>query len=600
MDWIRSRGFASDPTTTLHPLATVLSLLGVAYDSSSSSRLKSLLAFRLALVIDGRCVMAFSECQKRFLLSGRGGVDLVDSISFYHHDQDPLNSSGSNSSEWLRDLYFTMLNADDDTKTTETNGDPTDNNSDNDANIDLISEAFLRLERDYPPLATDITTLSSRAARAYRHHNIGKASELSEMALHSDPGCEEIIFTRVCCLVSGITGGRGFGSTGVNGYYQGATNATLSKGVISELFHYAHQLVENRPERASSWFAVGGYYLAIGQYELAQRYFGRVTRIDPRCIEGWVGFGNAFALQDESDQAMSAYRAGQRLGGSHVPLLFVGMEYLRTNNLTLANHFLNAAVDMSADPCAFSELGVVAFRQNDFVRASYFFFLAIKVFVKVQIEDDRLEEEEEGGGGGGEFSGGVGGSRSDIVYKGYEQGEGGDSEFNQPLLDNYGNVIFDRRIVRKLHDKFWEPTLNNLGHCLRKLRHFDDAIFVFEKALSLDNEPTARSALAFTYHCAGDLDKAIDGYHESLAQHQSAFASEMLNRALSESISAVDEGLFSEMDSFFEDIGEGCGMEGGGAGSQLHGTPKSALSMSTAGDDSIFLDAASGDDVSMG
>jgi len=75
---------------------------------------------------------------------------------------------------------------------------------------------------------------------------------------------------------------------------------------------------------------------------MAQRYFGRVTRIDPRCIEGWVGFGNSFAMQDESDQAMSAYRAGQRLGGSHVPMLYVGMEYLRINNLALANHFFNA------------------------------------------------------------------------------------------------------------------------------------------------------------------------------------------------------------------------------------------------------------------
>lgn len=38
---------------------------------------------------------------------------------------------------------------------------------------------------------------------------------------------------------------------------------------------------------------------------------------------------------------MSAYRTAARLfPASHVPLLYMGMEYLRTNNLALASHFL--------------------------------------------------------------------------------------------------------------------------------------------------------------------------------------------------------------------------------------------------------------------
>jgi anaphase-promoting complex subunit 6 len=42
-------------------------------------------------------------------------------------------------------------------------------------------------------------------------------------------------------------------------------------------------------------------------------------------------------------QAMSAYRTASRLfPASHVPLLYMGMEYLRTNNLALAAHFLQA------------------------------------------------------------------------------------------------------------------------------------------------------------------------------------------------------------------------------------------------------------------
>jgi anaphase-promoting complex subunit 6 len=66
---------------------------------------------------------------------------------------------------------------------------------------------------------------------------------------------------------------------------------------------------------------------------MAQRMFAKATRIDGRCTEGWVAYGNSFALADESDQALSSYRAAQRLAPcSHVPLLYVGIEYIRTNN----------------------------------------------------------------------------------------------------------------------------------------------------------------------------------------------------------------------------------------------------------------------------
>lgn len=51
----------------------------------------------------------------------------------------------------------------------------------------------------------------------------------------------------------------------------------------------------------------------------------------------WIGFGNAFAFQDESDQAMAAYRTAARLfPGLHLPLTGMGMEYHRMNNLLLA------------------------------------------------------------------------------------------------------------------------------------------------------------------------------------------------------------------------------------------------------------------------
>ena len=62
------------------------------------------------------------------------------------------------------------------------------------------------------------------------------------------------------------------------------------------------RLVEEHPDRALSWFAVGCYYLCTQQYDSARRYFGKATTIENSFAAAWIGFGNAFAFQDESDQ----------------------------------------------------------------------------------------------------------------------------------------------------------------------------------------------------------------------------------------------------------------------------------------------------------
>ena len=43
----------------------------------------------------------------------------------------------------------------------------------------------------------------------------------------------------------------------------------------------------------------------IADFENARRYFSKATTINMRFSPAWVGFGHAFAAQDESDQAMA-------------------------------------------------------------------------------------------------------------------------------------------------------------------------------------------------------------------------------------------------------------------------------------------------------
>ena len=96
----------------------------------------------------------------------------------------------------------------------------------------------------------------------------------------------------------------------------------------------------------------------IADFENARRYFSKSTTIDHRFAPAWVGFGHAFAAQDESDQAMAAYRTASRLfPGSHIPWLGIGMEYLRTNHLHLALQYIRQAQEICpAEPLVLHEL----------------------------------------------------------------------------------------------------------------------------------------------------------------------------------------------------------------------------------------------------
>jgi len=61
---------------------------------------------------------------------------------------------------------------------------------------------------------------------------------------------------------------------------------------------------------------------------------------------------------------MAAYRTAARLfPGCHLANLFIGMEYLRTNNLKTALLSFNEAKKISdSDPLVFNEIGVIFYK----------------------------------------------------------------------------------------------------------------------------------------------------------------------------------------------------------------------------------------------
>lgn len=139
------------------------------------------------------------------------------------------------------------------------------------------------------------------------------------------------------------------------------------KNLRPALFMLAHRLTELDTESPVSWYAVGTWYAATRRWADARRYFSKASLLDPRFAPSWIAFGHTFALEGESDQAITAYSTASRLfPQSHLPRLFIGMEHLHQGNLSLARLSLEGSAQIwHDDPLTANERGVVAYQSNE-------------------------------------------------------------------------------------------------------------------------------------------------------------------------------------------------------------------------------------------
>ncbi|GAA5861337.1 hypothetical protein JCM8547_006096 [Rhodosporidiobolus lusitaniae] len=223
----------------------------------------------------------------------------------------------------------------------------------------------------------------------------------------------------------------------------------------SKLFLLAHDMVDNEPDDTISWYAVGLWYFSGKRWEESRRFFGKSVLIDPRFGPAWLAYAHSFAFEGEHDQAITAYSTAQRhLPGSHLPLLFIGMQHLGLANVALAEEYVLAAGEMcNEDPLVVNELGVVALHSGQNDRAVQYF-------------------------------------RETLVMARNMQ--------SSPAA--------------------WATTHLNLGHAYRKLGEFDNAYNSFRRVIELDPRSSAAySALGLVEHSRGHYQEAIARYHEALS-----------------------------------------------------------------------------------
>ncbi|TDH68656.1 hypothetical protein CCR75_007478 [Bremia lactucae] len=476
----------------MNVVSSLALLLGETFEAVGN-RENATVYYRIALRCDVHCSEAFFHLFDKQMLTMKEEKELMASLDFSGDEMHLLQL-----------LYQTHVGKYD--------------------TITPIEERFAEVEHRYG--LTDNLDLSiTRAEAHYYQHDIQQAHKICESVRERDPFNFRVIAVYVGTIVE-------LGKKRELYYYAHQLVSSYIVGITQLRFHwlsFGYFKVEVYPTKAAAWYTVGCYYLLTQKYEAAQRYFqyvnlirdyhgrcvlmtcvlcSKATSLEPSYAPAWIGFGNTFAAQDESDQAMSSYRTALSLfPGSHLPPLYIGMEHLRTNNLSQAqDYFQQANKICPTDPLVYNEMGSVYYKQKKY-------FQAINLFTEALQQCKGLPE---------------------------------------------------RLMVA------WEPTLFNLGYSYRKLRFvswltirfsanrkFDQAIYYFQCALRLSPRNVVRkainhlhawirlmlqastlAALGFTNHMKGNLEQAIECYHAALAYApEDTLAGSMITVAFEESMS---------------------------------------------------------------
>lgn len=381
--------------------------------------------YKDAVGIDVQCFEAFEQLMKNFLMSPDEEWQFLESLDFDSITADDISSS-QEAAEFTKMLYTTRLSKY--------------------KNPAAFTTATETLSTHYN-LANNPDLLLSKADLLFTQCRFKEALAITDSIIQNDKYNFHIYPLHLACL-----------------YELRLKNA---------LFLVSHDLADNHPDEPCTWLAVGVYYLSINKVAEARRYFSKASMMDPHFGPAWIGFAHTFAAEGEHDQAISAYSTAARLFmGTHLPQLFLGMQNLLLNNMTLADEFLKTAYGLcKTDPLLLNEMGVVFYHQDRLDAAVTMFNTALNIAEEIESEPSA-----------------------------------------------------------------WIATRANLGHTYRRLEQWELALAEFDEVLrqgGKDAQVFCAKALVMMEQRRSF--EAISVLHEALAiAPQDAIATELLNKALEE------------------------------------------------------------------
>jgi anaphase-promoting complex subunit 6 len=314
--------------------------------------------YKDAVRIDVQCFEAFDQLMKNSLMSPTEELEFLESLDF-DSVSSPDPTIAQEAAHFTKMLYTTRLSKY--------------------SSPAILSDATETLSTHYN-LSENPDILLSRAEALYTQCRFAEALELTSSILSTSQSTE---------LTN--TGNPSMPANGHLGHAPAVYPLHLAclyeTGATNALFLLSHMLADHAPEEPYTYLAIGVYYLAVSKIAEARRFFSKASLLDPHSAPAWIGFAHTFAAEGEHDQAIAAYSTAARLfQGSHLPQLFLGMQHLALNNMSLAHEYLCAAYAMSTgsvpgstpsippnlaaaplggDPLVLNELGVVFYHQNN-------------------------------------------------------------------------------------------------------------------------------------------------------------------------------------------------------------------------------------------
>lgn len=340
--------------------------------------------YKDAVRIDVQCFEAFDQLMKNSLMSPAEELEFLESLDF-DSISSPDPSVSQEAAHFTKMLYTTRLS-----KYTS----PA-----------ILSDATETLSTHYN-LAENPDILLSRAEALYTQCRFAEALELTSSVLstpQSSPGSTTAVTT-----ASNLPAQNHLGHPPA--VYPLHLACLYETGATNALFLLSHTLADHAPEESYTYLAIGVYYLSVSKVAEARRFFSKSSLLDPHSAPAWIGFAHTFAAEGEHDQAIAAYSTAARLfQGSHLPQLFLGMQHLALNNMSLAHEYLCGAYAMSTgaasgsvpsipmntsgglaplggDPLVLNELGVVLYHQNHLEGAVELFRQALALATSLQCE----------------------------------------------------------------------------------------------------------------------------------------------------------------------------------------------------------------------
>jgi len=335
--------------------------------------------YKDAVRIDVQCFEAFDQLMKNSLMSPTEELEFLESLDF-DSVSSPEPAIAQEAAHFTKMLYTTRLSKY--------------------SSPAILSDATETLSTHYN-LSENPDILLSRAEALYTQCRFSEALELTSSILSASQSAELTTTSHPSMSANSHLGHA-------PAVYPLHLACLYETGATNALFLLSHMLADHAPEEPYTYLAIGVYYLAVSKIAEARRFFSKASLLDPHSAPAWIGFAHTFAAEGEHDQAIAAYSTAARLfQGSHLPQLFLGMQHLALNNMSLAHEYLCAAYAMSTgsvpgstpslppnlsaaplggDPLVLNELGVVFYHQNNLCAAVELFRQALRLATSLHCE----------------------------------------------------------------------------------------------------------------------------------------------------------------------------------------------------------------------